>query len=213
MLESDLYVSKCRKVLYFFENEKMIVVINYIAMSKLICNLFICFNSLTIKNSNDRIHSMLCIEEDKKMHNFDPKEHIGLMIKFLNGKISNKINKNLAEFNLTGVQHEIICFIDRNESQRDVFQKDIERCLKLTNPTVTGIVKRLEEKEMIARVPSEQDARYKCLHVTEKGKEVICKSFKFGANNIEKQLAKGMTDKEVKVLKDLLYKALKNMEE
>ena len=59
------------------------------------------------------------------MHNFDPKEHIGLMIKFLNGKISNKINKNLAEFNLTGVQHEIICFIDRNESQRDVFQKDI----------------------------------------------------------------------------------------
>ena len=108
------------------------------------------------------------------MHNFDPKEHIGLMIKFLNGKISNKINKNLAEFNLTGVQHEIICFIDRNESQRDVFQKDIEKCLKLTNPTVTGIVKRLEEKEMIARVPSEQDARYKCLHVTEKGKEVIC---------------------------------------
>ena len=133
------------------------------------------------------------------MHNFDPKEHIGLMIKFLNGKISNKINKNLAEFNLTGVQHEIICFIDRNESQRDVFQKDIEKCLKLTNPTVTGIVKRLEEKEMIARVPSEQDAR--------------CKSFKFGANNIEKQLSKGMTDEEVKMFKDLLYRALKNMEE
>ena len=85
--------------------------------------------------------------------------------------------------------------------------------MKLTNPTVTGIVKRLEEKEMIARVPSEQDARYKCLHVTEKGKDVICKSFKFGANNIEKQLSKGMTDEEVKMFKDLLYRALKNMEE
>ena len=147
------------------------------------------------------------------MKRFDPKEHIGILIKFINGKINTKINKNLLEFNLTGVQHEILCFIDRNEYERDVFQKYIEKCLKLTNPTVTGIVKRLEEKQMIARYPSSTDARYKCLHVTEKGKEVICKSFKFGSDNIEKQLVKGMTEKEIKILKDLLYKALKNMEE
>ena len=147
------------------------------------------------------------------MRNFDPKEHVGLLVKFINGRVVTKINKNLAEFNLTGVQHEILCFIDRNEHERDVFQKDIEKCLKLTNPTVTGIIKRLEEKEMIIRYPSSTDARYKCLHVTEKGREVICKSFKFGANNIEKKLVSGMTDEEVKMLKDLLYRALKNMEE
>ena len=147
------------------------------------------------------------------MRNFDPKEHVGLLLKFINGRVNTKINKNLAEFNLTGVQHEILCFIDRNEHERDVFQKDIEKCLQLTNPSVTGIVKRLEEKEMIARCPSNNDARYKCLHVTEKGKDVICKSFKFGANNIEKQLVKDMSDEEVKMLKDLLYRALINMEE
>lgn len=147
------------------------------------------------------------------MRNFNSKEHIGLLIKFIHGRVNTKINKNLAEFNLTGVQHEILCFIDRNEKEKDIFQKDIEKCLKLTNPTVTGIVKRLEEKEMIARYPSKEDARYKCLHVTEKGREVICKSFKFGSNNIEKQLIKGMTDEEVRILKDLLYRSLKNMEE
>ena len=147
------------------------------------------------------------------MRNFDPKEHVGLLIKFINGRVNTKINKNLVEFNLTGVQHEILCFINRNEHERDVFQKDIEKCLKLTNPTVTGIVKRLEEKEMIVRCPSSDDARYKCLHVTEKGKEVICKSFRFGAENIEKQLVKGMSDEEVKMFKSLLYKSLKNMEE
>lgn len=147
------------------------------------------------------------------MINFDPKEHVGLLIKFINGRVVTKINKNLVEFNLTGVQHEILCFIDRNEHEGDVFQKDIEKCLKLTNPTVTGIVKRLEEKEMIVRCPSSDDARYKCLHVTEKGKEVICKSFNFGSNNIEKKLVKGMSHEEVKMLKHLLYKALRNMEE
>lgn len=147
------------------------------------------------------------------MKNFDPKEHVGLLVKFLNGKIINKINKNLVDFNLTCVQHEILCFIDRNEKEKDVFQKDIEKCLKLTNPTVTGIIKRLEEKEMIQRSPSKEDGRYKCLHTTEKGKEITCKSFSFGANNIEKQLVKGMTDEEVIMLKDLLYRSLKNMEE
>ena len=147
------------------------------------------------------------------MNNFDPKEHVGLLIKFLNGRITNKVNKNLVKFNLTCVQHEILCFINKNEKERDVFQKDIEKCLKLTNPTVTGIIKRLEEKQMIVRCPSSIDARYKCLHVTEKGKDLICKSFKFGSNTIEKQLVNDMTDEEVKVLKDLLYRALKNMEE
>ena len=142
------------------------------------------------------------------MKNFDPKEHVGLLVKFINGRVVNKINKNLSKFNLTRVQHEILCFIDKNEHEGDVFQKDIEKCLKLTNPTVTGIVKRLEEKEMIVRCPSNNDARYKCLHVTEKGKDV-----KFGANNIEKQLVKDMTDEEIKILKDLLSRALKNMEE
>lgn len=147
------------------------------------------------------------------MNNFDPREHVGLLIKFLNGKITNKVNKNLVKFNLTCVQHEILCFINKNEKERDVFQKDIEKCLKLTNPTVTGIIKRLEEKQMIVRCSSSIDARYKCLHLTEKGKDLICKSFKFGSNTIEKQLVNNMTGEEVKVLKDLLYRALKNMEE
>ena len=93
------------------------------------------------------------------------------------------------------------------------YQKHKLKRIKYTKNTVTGIIKRLEEKEMIIRYPSSTDARYKCLHVTEKGREVICKSFQFGANNIEKKLVSGMTDEEVKMLKDLLYRALKNMEE
>ena len=130
-------------------------------------------------------------------------------------KLSNQIHRNIAiscsSTNMSGTQGRVLHFILSNNG--DVFQKDIEKCLKLTNPTVTGIVKRLEEKEMIVRCPSNNDGRYKCLHVTEKGKDVICKSFKFGANNIEKQLVKDMTDEEIKILKDLLSRALKNMEE
>ena len=147
------------------------------------------------------------------MRNFDPKEHVGLLVKFINGRVVTKINKNLAEFNLTGVQHEILCFIDRNEHERDVFQKDIEKCLKLTNPTVTGIIKRLEEKDMIVRCASSGDARCKCLHVTEEGREVLHKCFHKGILSVEAKLIKDMTEEDKITLKELLYKALKNLEE
>ena len=60
------------------------------------------------------------------MRNFDPKEHVGLLVKFINGRVITKINKNLAEFNLTGVQHEILCFIDRNEHERDIINEIIK---------------------------------------------------------------------------------------
>ena len=60
------------------------------------------------------------------MRNFDPKEHVGLLVKFINGRVVTKINKNLAEFNLTGVQHEILCFIDRNEHERDIINEIIK---------------------------------------------------------------------------------------
>lgn len=143
----------------------------------------------------------------------DPREHVGLLLKFINGRIVNKINKNLLQFNLTGVQHETLCYIDRCEHDADVFQKDIEKHLKLTNPTVTGIVKRLEEKGMIVRCSSSTDARYKCLHVTDYGKEIIQKSFNFGANHIEARITEGMSAEEVATLKDLLYRAWKNLEE
>ena len=75
--------------------------------------------------------------------------HVGLLIKFLNNSITNEINRNLLKFNLTATQHEVLVYILKNENKRDVFQKDVEKHLKLTNPTITGIIKRLEEKGMI----------------------------------------------------------------
>ena len=147
------------------------------------------------------------------MKEFDPKVHAGLLIKFLNNAIINEINRQLVKFNMTGAPHEILVFIHRTGRNNDVFQKDIEKHFKLTNPTVTGIVKRLEEKGMIMRSPSSEDARYKCLHVTNKGEELLKCSFECGIKKVEDKLLSNMTKEEEKQFKELLYKALKNLEE
>ena len=84
------------------------------------------------------------------MQNFDPKEHVGLLVKFINGRVVNKINKNLSKFNLTRVQHEILCFIDKNEHEGDVFQKDIhvyESVVNKADKIFIGIVNKGDEAE------------------------------------------------------------------
>ena len=146
------------------------------------------------------------------MKEIDSRAHVGLLIKFLNNAIINEINRQLTSFNLTGSQHEILVFIDRYGECKDVFQKDIEKHFKLTNPTVTGIVKRLEEKEMLIRSASDEDARYKCLHITNKGKETLKCSYECGIKKIEAKLVNNMTEEEESEFKRLLYKALKNLE-
>lgn len=147
------------------------------------------------------------------MTKFGPDAHVGLLVKFLNNAITNEVNRNLMQFNLTAAQHEVLVYVLKNENKRAIFQKDVEKHLKLTNPTVTGIIKRLEEKDMIVRCASSGDARCKCLHVTEEGHKVLHKCFHQGILSVEAKVIQNMTEEEQVILKKLLYKALKNLEE
>ena len=66
---------------------------------------------------------------------------------------------------------------------------------------------------MIVRCASSGDARCKCLHVTEEGREVLHKCFHKGILSVEARLIQNMTEEEQVILKKLLYRALKNLEE
>ena len=66
---------------------------------------------------------------------------------------------------------------------------------------------------MIVRCSSAEDARYKCLHVTEEGHNTLHNCFHEGILSIESKLIKGMSKEEETQFKELLYRALKNLEE
>lgn len=53
-------------------------------------------------------------------------------------------------------------------SKDEVSQRDVEKNLNLKNPTVTGILKRLDEKGYIFCVPNANDRRKKIIYLTEK---------------------------------------------
>jgi len=130
----------------------------------------------------------------------------------LNNALVKQKNRNMSAYNLTSIQGDVLMYILGNHKTREVNQLDIQAVFKLTNPTVSGIIDRLEEKEFVKRVRSEKDARYRRLVPLPKG-EALYEDLRRSANEAEAQFAKDMTPEEAAEFKRLLQVALKTAEE
>ena len=130
----------------------------------------------------------------------------------LNNALVKQKNRNMSVYNLTSIQAGVLMYILNNYQTREVNQLDIQAIFKLTNPTVSGIIDRLEEKEFIKRVRSEKDARYRRLVPLPKG-EALYEDLRRSAAEAEAHLVKDMTPEEASEFKRLLKVALKTSEE
>lgn len=138
---------------------------------------------------------------------------VGGLIQHIAHSMFKETNRGLQQYNLTGVQANILIYLYFNECKENIYQKDIEKHLHLTNPTVTGVVKRLEQKGFISRHCCKQDGRYKCHTLTEQGKEYARFSVEYMRNEKEKQILDGFSEDETEFLKRLLKRILKNLGE
>lgn len=136
---------------------------------------------------------------------------IGRMLKIITTCIDKKANNELSRVNLTRTQMEMLVFIFfYTKDGKEINQVDIEKEFNLKNPTVTGIINRLENKGYIIRRKSEKDKRYKKIEITETGKELVIK----GKNKMDKreeELLNFLTDDEKKELDRLLNKIIENI--
>ena len=82
----------------------------------------------------------------------------------------------------------------------------------LKNPTVTGILKRLDEKGFILCVPNAADKRKKNIYLTEKAYD-IQRKMEADRRKLDRELTRGMTKKEVAALRRGLEKLLYNIAE
>lgn len=141
------------------------------------------------------------------MINYDRTEDVGFWLKTLSNHMEASRNQQMAQHELTSSQFEVMMFLVMN-SDEEVNQIDIEQAMNRSNPTITGIVKRLEAKGFIERLPSSKDKRYKKIAVTQKGYEFHEQA---DADRIhgETSLLKGFTAEE----KELLISFIKRLDE
>ncbi len=136
---------------------------------------------------------------------------LGAMFKFIHLTAENRFNQNLQALNLTSSQMHILIYLDHCERVRKkVNQRDIEKHLHLSNPTITGLLQRMEAKGFITRTVSETDGRNKEIAQTDMSRAIHAEMHKrLDAENA--RMVQGMSEQEVAQLKDLLQRVLDNI--
>ncbi len=137
--------------------------------------------------------------------------HIISQVFRLNNALIKQKNRHMSNYNLTAIQADVLMYVLNNHQNREINQLDIQAVFKLTNPTVSGIIDRLEEKEFIKRVRSEKDARYRRLVPLPKG-EVLRDQLRSSASEAEKAIVRDMSPEEADTFKRLLAVVLKTAE-
>lgn len=138
-------------------------------------------------------------------------EPIGFLIKQINNVFEKDLNEKLKKLGITSSQCAVLDYLFHT-SKEEVSQRDVERHLCLKNPTVTGLLKRLDEKGYILCVPNVKDKRKKNIYLTEKAYD-IQRRMEAERKKQDRELTRGMSRREIETVRKNLEKLLYNIAE
>lgn len=136
---------------------------------------------------------------------------VGFLVKQINNLYEKELTGKLKGLGITSSQCAVLDYLFHT-SKDVVSQRDVEKNLSLKNPTVTGILKRLDEKGYILCVPNAEDRRKKNIYLTEKAYD-IRRRMESDRRKVDRELTRGMTKREVESLRKNLEKMLYNIED
>ena len=134
---------------------------------------------------------------------------IGYQFKIINDRIKQRADADLQSHDLTLTQTRVLGFI--MEAGGQVNQKEIERDLQVSHPTVVGLVSRMEQKGFLTSWVDPMDRRSKLIRVTEKAVETD-REIDATVQMQDAMLLRGLTPQQVEVLRTCLDQICENLE-
>ncbi|TPR18289.1 MarR family winged helix-turn-helix transcriptional regulator [Apilactobacillus timberlakei] len=135
------------------------------------------------------------------------KENLGRLVKIASIQFVRHFDNMSRKYDLTSTQMSIIDFININK-QKEIFQKDIEEEFYIQRSTASVLLKRMENKQLIKRIPSSMDARKKQVILTDKSLKLQSKINDF-MNQNQNLINDNFSDNDLteltKGLKKLIY--------
>lgn len=128
---------------------------------------------------------------------------------FLISKVCQKLIVNLQKafsesgIEVTPIQVMLLFFLQKNDGSS---LTQISQGLMLENPTVTGLIDRLEKLGYVKRSDHPSDRRIYLVHLTEKGKKVASKALPI-IKKLNEQIKEGYSKEEIENFKKVLVGA------
>ena len=131
---------------------------------------------------------------------------------FLGKKHKSKMDKELEIVGLTGTQVQVMLHILQcNVQGKVVTAKELEDYFRVKNSTISGILKRLEKKELIERIADKNDRRNKQICI-KGGFAGLCGSIDERIKDETEKMFQGFSEDELNKMFQLLMKLLHNIE-
>lgn len=132
------------------------------------------------------------------------KKNCGILIKQIHTTLEKNANNTLRKSDLTTAQVSVLLALNFKHDGK-MSLKDLEKEMSLAQPTVVGIVSRLEQKGLIEYCYDISDKRMKFAQITESGRN-CCAYADERMNEAEKNLLGCLTDTEKDIFLALLEK-------
>ena len=138
------------------------------------------------------------------------KKTYGFYLKQIQDSLERQANNDLRTQDLTLMQLGVLLLL--NDSLNGAMSlKDLEKFFGVAQPTMAGIVKRLEQKGFVESRSSETDKRIKMIGITDHG-IACCKRSEYYMEESEERLLCGLTPVEKQVFLALLQKICDTMQ-
>ena len=135
----------------------------------------------------------------------------GLRFSIIGRSFKKQLDGLLREHELTGVQFGVLGELLRLEhGGGEITQRDLEAVSRVTHPTMTEILKRLERKGFVSIRPGELDRRCKCISSTESS-AALCHQLRESDERVFSAITEGLSEAERGELLRLTDKMLKNI--
>jgi lexA DNA binding domain len=112
---------------------------------------------------------------------------------------------------ISGAQGNVLDYILVESENHPVYQKEIEKEFGLRPPTATELLRTLEGKGLIVRVPEENDARYKRIVFQDKAAG-IKDALRTEIEESEALLLRGISKEEKEIFLRVAQKMLENLD-
>ena len=137
----------------------------------------------------------------------NPGENVFSLIRHIDAQIKKEIDAQFKENDLTYSQSHLLYQVGKNGGS--ISQKELQSRLKVSHPTVVGLVQRMEKSGFLYSRVDEKDKRNKMIYLSQKAEDFHKKLMKSRSENIQKVL-KGFSEEEKSELERLLNKMIEN---
>lgn len=107
-------------------------------------------------------------------------------------------------------QMQIIEYMLKHD-QEDVYQKNLEKVLRLRRATVSGVLQTMEKNNLISRITNQEDTRTKKIILNENAKKLFLENKK-KFDEIEEKIIKGISNENLNLFFQVIEEMKKNIE-